>query len=147
MSRSGLFSDFLRGMYSGRIVKIYGRRVTTLNRVRKGREYIEYKITLPTKWVRESGVPKEVILLETSTGELIILHPETVEEVGSALEGIVKANKARIEVSKKVKESLLWKIYKKYRGSWKAADRRRKTPPEEKKDKKDNWRDKVTIGW
>ena len=131
MTREGLYSDFLRGLYSGRITKIYERWITEQRRryVRKNGEVIEkpyYTLTLPSSWVETwEEAPRSLIILETRTGDLIILHPETVEEVGGAIDGIIKANKIRIEMNYRLRESILWRILRKYRGPWKSADKRR----------------------
>ena len=148
MNRSGLISDFLRGIYSGKIVHVYERSVTKLNSRKGDKEYATYQVYLPKKWINKMDTPPtRLVMLETATGDLIILHPETIEETGWAIEGIIKKNNARIDINAKLRESILWKIYHKYRGPWKAADKKRKTSSQKKKDKKNNWRDKVTIGW
>lgn len=150
MTREGLYSDFLRGLYSGRITKIYERWITEQRRryVRKSGEVVEkpyYTLTLPSSWVETwEEAPRSLIILETRTGDLIILHPETVEEVGGAIEGIIKANKIRIEMNYRLREGLLWRILRKYRGPWKSADKRRGIKKVDYKDETDR---ELARGW
>ncbi len=113
----GLISDFLRGQYSGRVVRKYYLRLS----IWKNSRGIEtFRLTLPVKWAEEVfRLSKWAVIVETEGEDLIVLHPDN---VFWALEGILKANKeARIVSSKGIRNSPLWKIYRKYKGGWKTA--------------------------
>ena len=106
MNRSGLISDFLRGIYSGKIVQIYERSVTKLKTKKGDKEYATYQVYLPKKWINKMDTPPtRLVMLETVTGDLIILHPETIEEAEWAIEGIIKKNNTRIDINAKLRES------------------------------------------
>ncbi|GAB6103240.1 hypothetical protein JCM16138_24630 [Thermococcus atlanticus] len=142
----GLLSDFLRGEYSGAVVRKYHRKLDIWE---NNRRVETFRLTLPVKWVEEVfQLSRWAVILETDGGDLIVLHPEN---VSWALEGILKANReARIVPSKGIRSSPLWRIYRKYKGGWKTARlfKEGKLPKKKKKnEEKDEINKELTREW
>jgi len=134
-----LLTDLSYATYMGKIKKIYGRRLQK-KKIKRGEIYF---VHLPTSWIRSlEELPKEIIMLETEYGDLLILNPATARAVTKMADKIVKSGKARIDLQKFQRESGLWLTFRKYKGPWKSAKVRSK----EGKKMKSNWVEYVTIG-
>ena len=135
-----LITNLYHALYAGKIKKIYGRR---LQKKKTARGDVYY-VNLPISWIRSlEEVPKEIIMLETEYGDLLILSPTTAKAVIKLADTIVKSGKAKIDLDKSQRESGLWLTFRKYKGSWKSAEKRTKGKG---KKEKSNWVGYVSIG-
>ena len=140
MSLSTLLTHLYHALYAGKITKIYGRRLSKY--IKKGKKY--YTLSLPTSWTKTwDEEPKEIVMLETEHGDLLILNPKTARAVTKLADTIVKSGKAKIDLDKFQRESGLWFTFRKYKGPWKSAEKRTK---DKGKKEKSNWVEYVMIG-
>jgi len=103
-----------------------------------------YYVNLPILWIRSlEELPKGIIMLETEHGDLLILSPTTAKTVTKLADTIIKSGKAKIDLHKFQRESGLWLTFRKYKGSWKSAEKRTKGKG---KKEKSNWVEYVSIG-
>ena len=71
MSLFTLITNLYHALYAGKITKIYGRR---LQKKKTARGDVYY-VNLPISWIRSlEELPKEIIMLETEHGDLVILN-------------------------------------------------------------------------
>jgi len=139
MLLSTLLTHLHHALYAGKITKIYGRRLQK----KKATRGQMYYVNLPISWIRGLGEePKELIILETEHRDLVILNPTTAKMVAKLADTIVKSGKTKIDLKKFQRESGFWLTFRKYKGAWKSAERRRK----EGKKMKSNWVEYVAIG-
>jgi len=144
MSLSALLTHLYHALYAGKITKIYGRRPRKKRVKINGRQYESYFAPLPASLVRSwEEMPKELIMLETEHGDLVILNPTTAKMVTKLADTIVKSGKAKIDLKKFQRESGLWLTFRKYKGAWKSAERR--TGGKGRKEKS-NWVEWLAIG-
>lgn len=121
MSLSTLLTHLHHALYAGKITKIYSRRLQK----KKATRGQMYYVNLPISWIRGlEEEPKELIMLETEHGDLVILSPTTARMVTKLADTIVKSGKAKIDLAKFQRESGLWLTFRKYKGAWKSAERR-----------------------
>ena len=135
-----LITNLYHATYMAKIKKIYGRRLQK-KRATRGQMYY---VNLPISWIRSlEEEPKELIMLETEHGDLVILNSTTAKAVTKLADTIVKSGKAKIDLDKFQRESGLWLTFRKYKGPWKSAEKRTKGKG---KKEKSNWVEYVSIG-
>lgn len=125
------------GHYDAQVVWITSRKVT-------GKDNIHH-FYLPANWGREIQEKSggHVVVLKTVTGDLILLHPDTYEKVMDSIEAMIRKKKVKVRTPARKKESPLWPILRKFRGTWAAAKARSKRA---KKKNKNKWLNQVTVG-